>query len=69
MDAPVHFSEGKQTVDEVPVEHLIDPGIVIDITTGATNDPDYVLTLADVQTWETKHGAIPARSMVILRTG
>lgn len=35
----------------------------------AASDPDYVLTLADVQTWETKHGRIPAGSVVILRTG
>ena len=69
LDAPVHFSEGKQTVAEIPVERLIGPGLVIDIADSATKDPDYVLTLADVQTWETKHGRIPAGGIVILRTG
>lgn len=68
LDAPIHFSEGKQTVAEIPVERLIGPGVVIDITKSAANDPDYVLTRADVEVWEAEHGRIPAEGVVILRT-
>ncbi|CAB3998308.1 cyclase family [Paramuricea clavata] len=32
IDAPVHFSEGKPTVDEILPEDLIDQAIVINIT-------------------------------------
>jgi len=32
IDAPIHFSEGKQTVDEIPLEKLIGPAVVIDVT-------------------------------------
>lgn len=32
LDAPVHFAEGKQSVEEIPLEKLIGPAIVIDVS-------------------------------------
>jgi len=32
IDAPIHFSENSQTVDEIPLENLIDPAIKIDVS-------------------------------------
>ena len=31
MDAPIHFAKGRQTLDQVPVERLIGPAVVIDV--------------------------------------
>ena len=31
VDAPIHFSENRNTVDQIPIEQLIGPGVVIRI--------------------------------------
>jgi kynurenine formamidase len=69
LDAPIHFAEGKRTADEVPLTQLMGPAVVIDVSTQAAADPDYRLTLADVKTWEKRHGAVPEGAIVLLRTG
>lgn len=69
LDAPIHFGEGKRTVDEIPVRQLVGPAVVIDVAAKAAADPDYRLTRADVVAWEARHGAIPAGAIVLLRTG
>ena len=69
LDAPIHFAAGKRTVDQIPVEQLIGPAVVIDIHAQAAADRDYRLTLQDLRAWEAKHGAVPAGAIVLLRTG
>lgn len=69
LDAPIHFAEGKRTADQIPLEQLIGPAVVIDVSAKAAADPDYRLTAEDVRAWETKNGAIPKDSIVLLRTG
>ena len=65
FDAPAHFG-GAWTVDRVPVERLVRPGICINIT---GKPEDYQLTIADVKAFEAKHGAIPEGSIVMIATG
>ena len=62
LDAPAHFG-GTWTVDRIPVERLVRPGICINITGKAE---DYQLTVADVKAFEAKHGAIPEGSIVMI---
>jgi len=69
LDAPIHFSEGKWTVDQIPLRQLIGPGVVIDVTAQSEKDHDYRLSLDDVRTWEKRHGPVPAGAILILRTG
>jgi kynurenine formamidase len=69
LDAPIHFAEGKRTADEIPLEQLIAPAIVIDVAEKAAANPDYRLTADDVTAWEARHGAIAAGTIVLLRTG
>lgn len=69
IDAPVHFSEQGVTVDEIPLANLVGPAVVIDVSTEATSDPDYRLTLDAVARHETQHGRIPQGAIVLLRTG
>jgi kynurenine formamidase len=69
LDAPIHFAEGRRTADQIPVEQLIGPAVVIDVSAKAAADADYRLTAADVGAWEAKHGAIPRGAIVLLRTG
>ena len=30
IDAPIHFAQGRATVDQIPLERLIAPGIVVE---------------------------------------
>jgi kynurenine formamidase len=69
LDAPIHFAERGQTVDEIPLDRLIAPALVIDIAAQAEADPDYRLTAADVRRWEAVYGQVPAGAIVLLRTG
>lgn len=69
LDAPIHFAEGKRTVDQVPLRQLIAPAVVIDVAAAAAKDADYRLTREDVLAFEGRHGRIEAGTIVLLRTG
>jgi len=69
MDAPIHFAEGRQTADEVPLENLIGEAIVIDVTGKAAANRDYQILVEDLKDWEVIHGPIPDDAMVLFNTG
>ena len=69
LDAPIHFSEGKQTADEIPVDRLLGPAIVLDVSRKAAADRDYLIQVGDLEAWEAEHGDIPDGSILLLRTG
>jgi kynurenine formamidase len=69
LDAPIHFAEGRWATDEIPLERLIGPAIVIDISVQSASDPDYRLDGEDLFDWEAQHGLVPEGSIVLLRTG
>ena len=69
LDAPVHFAEGRWTADEIPLDRLVGPAVVIDLTTKAARDPDALLTLTDLHTAEAIAGEIPGGAIVLVRTG
>jgi kynurenine formamidase len=69
LDAPVHFSQTGLTADRVPLDHLVLPAVVIDVSAQSARDVDYRLTPADVTAFEQRHGRIPAGSAVLIRTG
>ncbi len=70
IDAPIHFAEGAQTVDQIPLEKLVGSAIKIDVSKNALNNPDYLITIDDLKAWEQKHGKpIPEKSIVLLETG
>jgi len=69
IDAPVHFYEGRNSVDLIPVEQIIGQAVVIDVSEKALTDPDYQITEEDFISWEKKFGGIPEGSIVLLNTG
>jgi kynurenine formamidase len=69
LDAPIHFSEGGQTTEQIPLERLIAPAVVIDVTARAAADRDYRATRDDVLAFEKTHGTIEKGTIVLLRTG
>lgn len=69
LDAPIHFSEGKQTADEIPLDNLIGYGIVVDVSARALRDRDYLVSISDFETWESEHGKISDGTIVLINTG
>jgi len=69
MDAPIHFAEGKQTSDAVPLGSCIGPAVVIDVRKQATADRDYRLSVDDIRAWEADNGTIPRGAIVIMWSG
>ena len=69
IDAPIHFAENRLTVDKIPLEKLIAPGIKIDVSSNASKDRDYLISIEDFTNWEKTNGKIPDGSIVLLETG
>jgi kynurenine formamidase len=69
LDAPVHFAQGKSSVEQIAAEKLFGPAVVIDVRAESAKDADYRLTTKRIADWEKQHGKIPAHAMVLLRTG
>lgn len=69
LDAPVHFAQGSQAADEVPLDRLVGPALVIDVTEASSGNADYQVTVADLESWEQKHGRIEPDAIVLIRTG
>jgi kynurenine formamidase len=69
LDAPRHFSEAGQTVDQVPLKRLIGPAACIDISTQCSADPDYQATVEDFEGWELLQGISLEDRIVLIRTG
>ncbi len=70
LDAPIHFAENRQAVDQVPLEKLIGPAVKIDVSSNALSNPDYLITKEDFIAWETENDMqIPEGVIVLLETG
>jgi kynurenine formamidase len=69
LDAPVHFAEGRRAADQIPLERLIGPAAVLDVSSKTAGDRDYQIAPDDVLAWEAEHGRIPAGAIVLFDTG
>jgi len=54
LDAPRHFHEPGASIDEMPLERLILPGLLLDLTHKQAGEP---ITIADFEAAEAKAGA------------
>jgi kynurenine formamidase len=69
LDSPVHFAKGRHTVDQIPLDQLMGAAVVVDVTKQCANNPDYQVSVADLQDWERKNGRLANGVIVLLRTG
>jgi len=69
LDSPCHFSKGKWTVDQIPLDRLIGPAVVIDLSDKTKKTPDYLISAKDITDWESKHGKIEPGTIVLVYTG
>ena len=59
----------RNTLDEIPLQQLLGPAIVVDVTRQCATNRDYQVTSENFQNWEKQNGRIPAGTIVLLRTG
>lgn len=68
LDPPAHWEEYGATISDLPPTFAVRPLVVIDIHDQVAQDPGYHASLDDVKAWESKHGPIPAGSVVMIRS-
>ena len=69
MDAPAHFDENGVSADRLPVERLLAPLAVIDISARVATDEDAQLMPEDILAWEAQFGPLPAGAFVAMHSG
>jgi kynurenine formamidase len=69
LDAPIHFYQDGQTVEQIPLARLIGEGAVVDVAAACEADPDYQVAIDDLTAWESRHGDSLHGRIVLLRTG
>lgn len=68
IDPPVHFVAGARTLDDISVEQMILPLVVLDFSREASENADFTPSISDIEQWETAHTRIPEGAFVALRT-
>lgn len=69
LDAPIHFAAGRQTTDQIPLDRLIGPAAVIDVSRQSAANRDYRFTVADIEAWEKANGRLPDGAILLFHTG
>lgn len=67
MDAPAHCFSGATDIANIPLEQLIRPCVVIDVS--AKRNENYCMTIDDIRHFESIHGTITKNAFVIIYTG
>ena len=68
IDAPVHFAQGRWTVDQIPLDRLIGAAVVVDVSAQSAANADYQVAVADFTAWEHTHETIERGAIVLIRT-
>ena len=68
VDPPAFVAPDGRYLDEIGVDEMILPLVVLDDTPFLPADPSHAFSLADLDGWEKVHGPVQAGSFVALRT-
>jgi kynurenine formamidase len=69
LDSPVHFYKGRKSVEQLSIEQLIGPAVVVNISKQVAKDRNYRLQVSDIKAFEKKHGKIADGSILLINTG
>ena len=62
FDAPIHWISGRDlpnnSVDTIPPQHFLAPACVIDCSEQAKGNPDYLLSIDDIERFEDIYGRV-----------
>lgn len=69
VDAPNHMVKGGRSLEQVSVDEMVLPLCIIDKTEAVKDNADYILTVKDIEEWETTYGKIPQKAFVVFQSG
>jgi kynurenine formamidase len=69
LDAPGHFALGGRLAPQITPQELLVPIVVIDISARAATNPDAMVTVDDVRSFERRHGRIPDGALACMSSG
>lgn len=71
LDAPVHWSTGRDGKDVAQIEpgRLVGNAVVLDFTAEVSADPDFLIDVPDLLRWQEAHGDFQAGEWLLFRTG
>jgi kynurenine formamidase len=65
---PAHLNDHGATIDGIPPTVSLRPLVVVNVARRVALDPGYQATVADIKSWERRHGAIPSGAVVMIRS-
>ncbi|BAY25352.1 cyclase family protein [Calothrix sp. NIES-2100] len=68
LDPPAHWNPDYPAIDELPATFAVRPLVVISMQDKVAQNPNYHLTVKDIQAWEKRNGKIPEGSVVFVRS-
>ena len=69
LDAPIHFAEGKKSVEQIPFHQLINQAVCIPVDQKVAKNPDYQIQIEDIREFESEFGYIKDSTIVLFYTG
>lgn len=71
FDAPVHWITGRDglNVSQIPPEQFLAPAVVVDKSAESSDNPDFLLEVAHLEEWQSRHGPLPVGGWLLFRTG
>lgn len=69
VDAPYHFARRRSTIERIGLDRLIGPAVVLDVEDACARDRDHLVSVAEFEAFERRHGRIPQGAIVLIRTG
>ncbi|KMO87694.1 hypothetical protein AB840_00740 [Megasphaera cerevisiae DSM 20462] len=68
VDVPRHFFKDGRSMEEITVQEMMYPLVVIDKSAECAANPDFMLTIKDIENWEKIYGRIPENAFVAFRS-
>jgi kynurenine formamidase len=68
VDAPAHCCPGGACIADIPLEDLVSPCVLVDVS-DSVRDHTYVVSMLDIEQFESHFGRIVKGCFVIFRTG
>lgn len=64
----MHFVQDARTLDEIGVEEMILPLVVLNFADEVESNPDFSPSISDIEAWERRNGEIPSGAFVAFRS-
>jgi kynurenine formamidase len=65
---PAHLNDHGATISDIPPTVAVRPLVIVNIAPKVAREAGYQATVEDIKAWERRHGAIPAGSVVMIRS-